>query len=83
MNAFQRRGIVIAAVLCGLFSLSGGAARAGLIAVCSFNGTLADSSGNGKTATNTGSPQYVDGAPFGGQAISFDGTGDVSVTAPP
>jgi hypothetical protein len=57
-------------------------ARAALMAFYSFNGTLNDSSGNGKTATDTGTPVYVNGAPFGGQAIEFDGNGKAIVTAP-
>jgi hypothetical protein len=57
-------------------------ARAALMAFYSFNGTLNDSSGNGKTATDSGTPVYVNGAPFGGQAIQFDGNGKAIVTAP-
>src|SRR5579864_17357 len=53
-----------------------------LMALYTFNGTLADASGNGKTATASGTPAYVSGAPFGGQAISFDGSGKSVVTAP-
>ncbi len=48
----------------------------------SFNGTLTDSSGNGKTAKDSGTPAYVPGAPFGGKAIDFDGSGKALVTVP-
>jgi len=54
----------------------------GLIALYTFNGTLHDASGNGKTAKSTGTPTYVSGAPFGGKALSFDGSGKAIVTAP-
>jgi hypothetical protein len=53
-----------------------------LIALYSFNRTLNDSSGNGHNATDTGTPTYVTGAPFGGDAIKFDGTGNALVKAP-
>lgn len=53
-----------------------------LLALYSFNGTLADSSGNGRTAHDSGTPVYATGAPFGGKAISFSGTGSAIVTAP-
>lgn len=58
------------------------AASLKLMALYSFNGTLADSSGNGKTATDTASPTYVTGAPFGGKAIAFNGSGHAIVHAP-
>src|SRR5579872_602229 len=62
--------------------VSAGAARAdGLLALYHFNGSLADSSGHGKTAVDSGTPTYVSGAPFGGKAISFDGQGNAIVTA--
>ena len=54
----------------------------GLLALYSFNGTLKDSSGNGHTATDSGTPTYVKGAPFGGKAIAFDGSGTAIVSAP-
>jgi hypothetical protein len=53
-----------------------------LLALYSFNQTLNDSSGNGLNATDSGTPTYVPGAPFGGDAIKFDGTGSAIVTAP-
>lgn len=57
-------------------------AQSTLMALYTFNGTLADASGNAKTASASGTPAYVTGAPFGGQAISFDGSGKSVVTAP-
>jgi len=67
----------------GLFLFSIGSARADhLIALYPFNGTLHDASGNGRTAHDSGTPTYVAGAPFGGKAISFDGSGHAIVTAP-
>lgn len=54
----------------------------GLLALYRFDGTLDDSSGNGYTAKDTGKPEYVDGAPFGGKAIKFDGSGNAIVHAP-
>ncbi len=59
-----------------------GARAAGLVALYTFNGTPTDSSGHGKTATDSGTPAYDSGAPFGGEAISFDGTGHAIVSAP-
>jgi hypothetical protein len=53
-----------------------------LLALYTFNGTLADASGNGKTAHDSGTPTYVTGAPFGGKAIVFSGLGNAIVTAP-
>lgn len=55
---------------------------AGLLALYKFNGSLDDSSGNGYTTKDSGKPEYVDGAPFGGKAIEFDGTGSAIVSAP-
>ncbi len=81
MNRIQRAAFG-AAVMLGLVFVSGAGARAGLLALYSFDGTLADASGNGKTAKDSGTPAYVAGAPFGGKAISFDGSGKALVTAP-
>jgi len=53
-----------------------------LLALYTFNGTLADASGNGRTAHDSGTPTYVTGAPFGGKAIVFNGLGSAIVTAP-
>ena len=67
----------------GLMFVSTSGARAnGLLALYTFDGTLRDSSGHGKTAHDTGKPTYVVGAPFGGKAISFDGSGHAIVAAP-
>ncbi|MGR4064844.1 MAG: LamG-like jellyroll fold domain-containing protein [Vulcanimicrobiaceae bacterium] len=82
MNGFARRATASAAAFAGLMLFSGIGARAGLIALYSFNGTLTDSSGNGKTAKDSGTPAYVPGAPFGGKAIDFDGSGKALVTVP-
>ena len=71
-----------AVAFASLFLIQHQTAQAGLIALYTFNGTLADSSGNGNTATDSGTPTYVSGAPFGGNAISFDGSGSAIVTAP-
>src|SRR5580700_423393 len=65
-----------------LFLIQHQTAQAGLIALYPFNGSLADISGNGNTATDSGTPTYVSGAPFGGEAISFDGSGSAIVTGP-
>ena len=54
----------------------------GLLALYSFNGTLKDSSRHGYTASDTGTPRYAKGAPFGGKAIVFDGRGKAIATAP-
>lgn len=54
----------------------------GLLALYRFNGTLNDSSRHGYTGKDTGKPQYVNGAPFGGKAIEFDGKGKAIVRAP-
>lgn len=53
-----------------------------LIALYTFDGTLRDASGHGLTAKDTGTPAYLQGAPFGGRAIAFDGTGKAVVTVP-
>ncbi len=54
----------------------------GLLALYRFNGTLNDSSGHGYAGKDTGKPQYVNGAPFRGKAIEFDGSGKAIVRAP-
>jgi hypothetical protein len=77
---FRYAAAAIALVVCVCISTV--SARAGLLALYSFNGNLKDSSGHGKTAHASGAPTYVDGAPFGGRAISFDGSGHAIVTAP-
>jgi hypothetical protein len=69
--------------LCALMASSTVRASAdGLLALYKFDGTLADSSGNGRTANDTGTPTFTSGAPFGGRAIVFDGTGRAIVRAP-
>jgi concanavalin A-like lectin/glucanase superfamily protein len=65
-----------------IFVSTGHANASGLVAFYTFNGTLADSSGHGKTAKDSGVPTFVANAPFGGKAISFDGTGHAIVSAP-
>jgi hypothetical protein len=80
----KRHLLHIAAALATICAFYPGVSHADgkLLALYTFNATLDDSSGNGKTATATGTPNYVAGAPFGGLALSFDGTGKVIVTAP-
>jgi len=83
MHSRQRAYAVATCAIVALFLLSAGQARAaGLLAMYSFNGTLNDASGHGRTAKDSGKPAYVAGAPFGGKAISFDGSGKAVVTAP-
>jgi hypothetical protein len=65
-----------------MFASTGVARANGLLALYTFNGTLRDSSGHGKTAHDSGTPAYLGGAPFGGRAINFDGTGKAIVAAP-
>jgi hypothetical protein len=64
-------GAVLAA---GLWFVSGSVARAGLIGLYTFNGNANDSSGNGNNGTVFGSVSYTSNAPFGGQALTLDGT---------
>jgi hypothetical protein len=67
----------------GLVAFTAASARAdGLLALYPFNGSLADASGSGKTAHDTGTPTFATGAPFGGKAIVFDGSGKAIVRAP-
>lgn len=74
---------LIGSVILALVVASTVSARAdGLLALYKFDGSLNDSSGNGKTAHDSGTPTFVSGAPFGGQAISFDGAGNAIVSAP-
>jgi hypothetical protein len=74
---------LVAFALAGLILASTATARAnGLLAVYTFNGSLKDSSGHGKTAHDSGTPTYVAGAPFGGKALTLDGSGHAIVAAP-
>lgn len=59
-----------------------GAGTAGLLARFSFNGTLADSGPRHLKAKDSGQPVYVTGAPFGGKALVFDGSGNAIVSVP-
>jgi hypothetical protein len=54
----------------------------GLLALYKFSGNLKDSSGNGYTASDSGTPHYASFAPLGGQAIVFDGRGTAIASAP-
>jgi len=80
------RRLLCAPAILLLFALSGfsaASARAdGVLALYSFNGTLADASGHGKAAHDTGTPTFTSGAPFGGKAIVFDGSGKAVVSVP-
>jgi hypothetical protein len=79
MHSRCRTYAVAAFAFAGLIFASAAAAHAnGLLALYTFNGSLKDSSGHGKTAHDTGTPAYVSGAPFGG----FDGSGHAIVAAP-
>ncbi|MDE3164192.1 MAG: PEP-CTERM sorting domain-containing protein [Acidobacteriota bacterium] len=49
-------------------------AHAGVIGYYSFNGNANDSSGNGANGTVNGSVTYTNNSPFGGSAITFDGS---------
>lgn len=83
MRAARYASAVAAFFLSGLVASSAAGANAsGLLALYPFNGTLKDASGHGKTATDSGAPSYVSGAPFGGKAIHFDGSGKAIVSAP-
>ena len=83
MHTRQRAYAIASSAIVAFFLFSAGrAGAAGLLAMYTFNVTLNDASGHGKTAKDSGTPAYVVGAPFGGKAISFDGTGKAVVTAP-
>jgi hypothetical protein len=79
----QRVYAAVAFVFFAVITMSvSNACASGLLALYTFNGTLADASGHGKTAKDTGPARYVAGAPFGGKAITFDGGGHAIVSAP-
>lgn len=78
-SAYAAAALAFAVII--LVSTAGARAN-GLLALYTFNGTLHDSSGHGKTAHDSGKPIYVAGAPFGGQFLRFAGTGLAIVTAP-
>jgi hypothetical protein len=80
----KRRAYAVAALAFAgvIFASTAGARANGLLALYAFNGTLKDSSGHGKTAHDSGAPAYVGGAPFGGRALSLDGSGHAIVAAP-
>jgi len=58
------------------------AAHASLVGFYTFNGSTADSSGNGNNGVLTGTATFTNNAPFGGQAIQFDGVSNSFVTVP-
>jgi hypothetical protein len=62
--------------------MEGSAAQTALVAFYPFNGNVNDASGNGLTGVVTGSPTFANNAPFGGQAIQFDGSTNSFVTIP-
>jgi len=81
----QRRrfgiAVVASAFVAAMLGGSADATTSHLLALYTFNGTLADASGHNRTAHDTGTPAYVKGAPFGGKAIVF-GSGNAIVLAP-
>ena len=72
------RVILSSALLFGAASF----ANASLVGFYSFNGNVNDTSGNNNNGVISGTPTFVSGAPFGGQAISFDGVTNSFVTVP-
>jgi hypothetical protein len=57
----------------GLLLLPGKIAKAGLIGFYTFNGNVADSSGNGNDGTIHGNPTFTNNGPFGGSALTLAG----------
>jgi concanavalin A-like lectin/glucanase superfamily protein len=80
-----RRLVIVVVAFATVAAMLGGGAAAStshLLALYTFNGTLADASGHNRTAHDTGTPVYASGAPFGGKAIVFSPAGNAIVLAP-
>jgi len=63
--------------------LPAGMAKADLLGFYTFNGNVNDTSGNGNNGTINGSVSFTDSGPFGGSALTLDGTSKANyVTVP-
>ena len=60
--------------IAGLLSLTSSAAHAGLIGFYTLSGNANDTSGHGNNGTVHGVVSYTNNAPFGGSALTLDGT---------
>jgi hypothetical protein len=59
------------------------AAHAGLIGFYTFNGNASDSSGNGNNGTVNGSVTYTNNGPFGGSALTLNGSSTANFVSVP
>lgn len=62
------------AISLSILMLTGGLAHAGLIGFYTFNGNTLDTSGSGNDGTVHGTVSYTNNGPFGGSALTLDGT---------
>ena len=72
-----------AALLAGLWLAQSQFAQAGLIGFYTLNGNANDTSGNGNNGTVHGSVSYTANAPFGGSALTLDGTNRANFVSVP
>jgi hypothetical protein len=79
----NRSNLTSAALLAAIWLLPGSVAKGGLIGLYMFNGDVLDSSGNGNNGTVNGTVAYTNNAPFGGEALTLDGSSNNNyVTVP-
>jgi hypothetical protein len=71
---FDRRILTCVALMAALWLFQTGVARAAVIGFYTLNGNANDSSGNGNNGTIHGSVTFTNNAPFGGSALTLDGT---------
>jgi hypothetical protein len=69
---WMRKTLVLSGAFAAVISLS--QAQASVIGFYSFNGNVNDSSGNSNNGTVNGNVTYTNNAPFGGAALTFDGS---------
>jgi hypothetical protein len=62
------------AFLAACWLIQGSTAEAALIGFYTFNGNALDSSGSGNNGTVNGTVSYTNNGPFGGSALTLDGT---------
>jgi len=70
----QLRSVIPAVLMAGLCVMQSEVARAGLIGFYTFNGNANDTSGNGNNGTVNGTVSYTANGPFGGSALTLNGS---------
>lgn len=79
----HQRNLTYAALLAAVWLLQSGVANASVIGFYPFNGNANDTSGNGNNGTVHGSVSYTANAPFGGSALTLDGTSAANFVSVP